>query len=390
VGVINRAQVPVVSVPMSPRIVPVLLVLTSCPAYAVVPDDEGDTSTTDDSIGPGPPGPPPTTTADPGTTDQTGSTTEQTTSSTTTTATATTTTAADTTGDTLDTTAAPPGCGDGEVNGAEECDEGHALNANSGKCTLDCKNNVCGDGHVEVGVEICDAGIDNSDFIYGGCDTQCTLTNFCGDGQVNGPEECDRGKNNGTGEKDSDMVPCTASCTHDSLLVFLSSVTYTAVELGGAYEANDRCGELAFAAMLPNHQNFKAWLSDKFSDPLESFDPPVPGLAYALKNGLRVADDRAQLLATGPLTGIAITETGATIYEDFVWTATGPDGQLLDDALDCDDWGSNSPLFKARVGLSGVDKADVVAWNQFKAQQQWTTAATFGCNNKYRIYCFEQ
>jgi hypothetical protein len=376
---------------MSRRLVPVLLVLASCPASLYVPDvpvDAGETSTGEDPVDP----PPTPTTADPETSDPptTGAPTtrgpDTGTTDDTTTGTSTDATTADD-----GTTGIPPACGDGQKDPGEECDAGHILNSNSGHCTLYCKINVCGDGYVKEGVEVCDNGLDNSDFIYGGCSTQCTHTKYCGDGEVNGPEECDLAESNGTGEKASaDAVACTASCTHEALLVVLSSITYSAVELAGAYEANARCEELAAAAMLPNHQNFKAWLSDKYSSPFDSFDPPIPGMPYALKNGLRVADDRAQLLATGPLTALAVTEKGQTIYEVLVWTATGADGKLFDDALDCDNWGSKSPLFKARLGHSGFDKADVVKVNEWRSQRQWTTAITLGCDNNYHLYCFEQ
>ena len=378
---------------MSRRLIPVLLLIASCPA-SYVPDDASETSTGEAPVGP----PSVPTTASPQTTDTpttdtptTGATTTSTGPDIGTTDDTTSGTSTDATTEDDGTTGVSPACGDGEKDPGEECDAGHLLNSNSGPCTLACKINVCGDGHVEEGAEACDNGVDNSDFLYGGCSTQCAFTKYCGDGEVNGPEECDLADDNGTGEKASaDAVACTASCTHEALLVFLSSVTYSAVELEGAYEANARCEKLAAAAMLPNHQNFKAWLSDKYSSPLDSFDPPIPGMPYALKSGLRVADDRTQLLATGPLAAIAVTEKGETIYGAKVWTATGADGKLFDDALDCDNWGSNSPLLKARLGHSGYDKAEVAKVNEWRSQRQWTTAITQGCDYKYRIYCFEQ
>ena len=46
----------------------------------------------------------------------------------------------------------------------------------------------------------------NDDNAYGGCTTQCSYGGFCGDGIINGTEECDDGPNNGL-----DGV-CTSSC----------------------------------------------------------------------------------------------------------------------------------------------------------------------------------
>ncbi len=61
-----------------------------------------------------------------------------------------------------------------------------------------------------VGDEECDDGSKNSDTAYGGCTTQCRWGAFCGDGIVNGPEECDNGKDNGVqGGPDG----CTLACT---------------------------------------------------------------------------------------------------------------------------------------------------------------------------------
>ena len=50
----------------------------------------------------------------------------------------------------------------------------------------------------------------NDDTIYGGCTTQCTWGTYCGDGIVNGPEECDNGKDNGATYGTSG---CTIGCT---------------------------------------------------------------------------------------------------------------------------------------------------------------------------------
>ena len=44
----------------------------------------------------------------------------------------------------------------------EECDDGDQ-NSDSGGCTLACKTNVCGDGHVKLGKEECDDGAANGD-----------------------------------------------------------------------------------------------------------------------------------------------------------------------------------------------------------------------------------
>jgi len=82
-------------------------------------------------------------------------------------------------------------CGDGHVCN-EECDDGNDINTDS--CLCNCKNATCGDGFLEIGVEECDLGPNNSEF--GSCLANCT-NSTCGDGFLQaGVEECDLGQNN--------------------------------------------------------------------------------------------------------------------------------------------------------------------------------------------------
>ncbi|MBI2475291.1 Ig-like domain-containing protein [Candidatus Uhrbacteria bacterium] len=96
-------------------------------------------------------------------------------------------------------------CGNGKIEGTEECDDGNKSNNDS--CTNGCKKNFCGDEYVYSGVEACDNGIDNVgpndlnpceasyDNTCNYCNWQCqykTLSgSYCGDGIKNGNEFCD-------------------------------------------------------------------------------------------------------------------------------------------------------------------------------------------------------
>jgi len=90
---------------------------------------------------------------------------------------------------------AGPQCGDGVVEGTEECDEG-PLNGGPGHCSRDCRTSaaVCGDGVVQAaGGEVCDDGERNGQ--YGRCAGDCRgPAARCGDGLRQAEHEvCDDG-----------------------------------------------------------------------------------------------------------------------------------------------------------------------------------------------------
>lgn len=95
-------------------------------------------------------------------------------------------------------------CGNGIVEGTEQCDLGD-LNDSGMYCTATCTNNVCGDGYLGPG-EACDDGNDNDDDL---CTTECGPTT-CGDGIVQGGEQCDDGPGN------SENGACLPSCVQAS------------------------------------------------------------------------------------------------------------------------------------------------------------------------------
>jgi cysteine-rich repeat protein len=129
-----------------------------------------------------------------------------------------------------------PLCGDGRVLGTETCDDGNQMSGDgcSEFCLTedcwDCTGGVCrprppavdggncrglptawcGDGKLQ-GAEECDNGAGNSDGDYAGCSTRCRYLG-CGDGIVNGPEECDLGHGKNTTAY-GDPAGCRPGCT---------------------------------------------------------------------------------------------------------------------------------------------------------------------------------
>ncbi|MCY0988650.1 DUF4215 domain-containing protein [Nannocystis sp. ILAH1] len=120
-------------------------------------------------------------------------------------------------------------CGDGVVEGGEDCDDGNLDDTDA--CTSACTVATCGDGLVQVGVEGCDDGngdnndecaqcqpaacgdgfvgpgetCDDGNLVDGdGCAANC-IVEFCGDGALQANEECDDGN-----FEDTDA--CTNAC----------------------------------------------------------------------------------------------------------------------------------------------------------------------------------
>jgi MYXO-CTERM domain-containing protein len=79
-------------------------------------------------------------------------------------------------------------CGNLVIDPLEECEDGNADDGDA--CPGSCRNAVCGDGYLWVGMETCDDGnADDTDACVAGC-----VPATCGDGLVwEGMEECDDG-----------------------------------------------------------------------------------------------------------------------------------------------------------------------------------------------------
>ncbi|MCA9710887.1 MAG: DUF4215 domain-containing protein, partial [Myxococcales bacterium] len=135
--------------------------------------------------------------------------------------------------DAADETSATPECGNGVVEGDEQCDDGMA-NADDAACTTTCTAATCGDGLVWADMEECDDAnaVDDDE-----CGNDCQIPGFCGDGEVEGDEQCDDGDANA---RDGACKPdCTAATCGDG-------VVHTGVETcdDGNRDNDDACTQL--------------------------------------------------------------------------------------------------------------------------------------------------
>lgn len=116
-------------------------------------------------------------------------------------------------------------CGNGVLEGQEECDEGAGNLENPGEnqCSTDCRIRRCGNGITDPG-EVCDdggqTGLDNP---FNTCKLDCLDLYSCGDGIINSGlgEECDNGSANKTaGYTDGTHLESEGICSWDCKKMF--------------------------------------------------------------------------------------------------------------------------------------------------------------------------
>jgi cysteine-rich repeat protein len=109
-------------------------------------------------------------------------------------------------------------CGDGTVDtgAGEECDDGNTIDTDA---CIACRNAICGDGHVQAGVEECD---DGNTVAADGCENDCTETpNPCGAYAESCPNDPTDGP---AGAPCADVVDCEATfdCWAESISYYNS------------------------------------------------------------------------------------------------------------------------------------------------------------------------
>ena len=278
----------------------------------------------------------PSTTSGPTTTDATtlAASSDTSTDGTTDVATASSTSSA---GASTDATTGPGVCGDGEVTGVEQCDDGRQ-NGDDRRCTSQCQHAVCGDGLVCTGCPVA--------------------------------EECDDG-----GADDG----CTDACLRPVKLAFVTSERY-GYKFGGQPGADQLCHGHATAAGIHPEREFVAWLSG----PEAAVQRLAPtSFRYETRTGATIAESPGDLLDGTLASPLQIDENGQMVAGDencveasAVWTGTNELGDAAPET--CDAWSDANG--SALVG------------NPTLADQRWTKNCVLPCGQfaAMRLYCIER
>ena len=189
----------------------------------------------------------------------------------------------------------------------------------------------------------------------------------CGDGEVEGEEECDDGN---AIEGDG----CLSNCTRE-WFVFVTSDPGTQGNLGGVIGADYECRHRATTLFLPNGERYKAWISTSEVQPKDRlYHARGP---YKLVNGLRVAANWDALVSGSLDNPINVTEHGQTATSG-VFTGTLPDGSRVPNSTHCDDWTDNDG---DNFGWFGAST---------ESDKNWTYALNVNCDAGANLICFEQ
>lgn len=320
-------------------------------------------------------------------------------------------------------------CGNGGVEGEEECDDGNQINTDD--CVA-CSVARCGDGYRQSGIEACDDGDGvNSDEYTGeahcnatckvifaycgdgecqqeyesltscaqdgcvgvcgnevvepgedcdtggesvGCDGDCSLVT-CSDGDVNelAGEECDDGNRD-----DSDG--CSNSCITSHHVVFVTQTTWKG-DLDGLEAADGKCNAAAGDAGLDG--SYRAWLSTEGNVNAKARIGEGFTGVYELVDGTKVADGWAGLTSPPLDHEINVDEFGNSVMSGSVWTNTTTSGESakVDLTGHCEGWDTTGNNLGLNMPYTGDLSAKDARWTKGDNAQS--------CNFERRLYCFQ-
>jgi cysteine-rich repeat protein len=214
-----------------------------------------------------------------------------------------------------------------------------------------------------------EASMSGTDTSTSSLDTSSSSTgpaSFCGDGNVDGDEECD--------DMNDDPDDGCKLCTHDRH-IFASSTEWQGFTLQGLFGADQRCRMLAGQALLPNAFTYRAWLSDSQNAAADRILHSKG--RYTLVNGIVIAADWDALTSGFLENPINVTEKSETSIGSRVWTGTLPSGQQAFGSSFCNDWDSDDDT---QLGGSGIRNQTDLWWSFFDQDD---------CGSEAALYCIE-
>ncbi len=188
------------------------------------------------------------------------------------------------------------------------------------------------------------------------------------------------GRDSAPGVEAGNDSSATDPCTGDGGPAGLAFVTSSAHagDLGGVAGADKICLDSARDAGLS--QNFRAWIADTTTSPVDRIVTPAPLRPVRLVSagGPQVVACATRLTLGGIDAPINQTETGATLASnESVWTGTGNKGEIHTDGEHCDGFTSKSSSLRGRIGSTSATNG------------QWTNAEPAPCDKLRRLFCFE-
>ncbi|PCC74807.1 hypothetical protein SAMN02745121_06013 [Nannocystis exedens] len=204
---------------------------------------------------------------------------------------------------------APLPCGNGKIDPPEQCDQGEA-NGDDRECTSACRWNICGDGLVEAGDELCDDGKAKNG-TYGHCDKYCDkFAEHCGDGKVQ----------TGDGEVCDDPDPkygCLPDCTQAASCLAIKAGWGDAAETGLYFLQREGRGLTVWCDMDADGGGYtflKYASGTVVPDPPDKFIPEALTAAQAEAKcahwGLRLFSPRSQEHLRAAITAASAAEFG--------------------------------------------------------------------------------
>jgi hypothetical protein len=145
----------------------------------------------------------------------------------------------------------------------------------------------------------------------------------------------------------------------------------------GIDAADEACQISATDAGLSNPGNFKAWLSTSI---VNAADRIVSDRPWMRVDGIKVADDSADLLDTSLDAPVNVTEYGTYIKMANTWTGSSYSGEAVADT--CSDWTN-------KTGGQQGQNGDTTSMGHTSIDAMWTQGNTTTCNNHYHLLCFE-